>query len=131
MSDIKKLRELLKLTQAEFAEKLDTSERTIQNWESGKVVPTKPKLRILKQMAAEFPDTTFAMFEAVDSPNAGYGNGISSADLKRILDGIDAQRKDLLAEIREKDKEIARRDAQIEKRDAQIDELINLLKAKL
>lgn len=124
MSDIKKLRELLKLTQAEFAERLDTSERTIQNWESGKVVPTKPKLRILKQLAAEFPDTTFAMFEVVDSPNAGYGNGISSVDLKRILDGIDAQRKDLLAEIKEKDKEIARRDAQI-------DELINLLKAKL
>ena len=130
MTDIEKLRNLLDLTQEAFAAKLGVSSRTIQNWERGKVVP-KSKLTMLKQMAAQFPDATFAMFEAVDSPNAGYGNGVSSADLKRILDEIDAQRKDLIAEIREKDKEIARRDAQIEKRDTQIDELINLLKTKL
>lgn len=138
MSDIKKLRELLKLTQAEFAERLNTTERTIQNWEGGKATPTKPKLKLLKQMAAQFPEATFAMFGAVDSPNAGYGNGISSADLKRILDEIDAQRKSFMEEIsrqhdeiKEKEKELARRDAQIEKRDTQIDELISLLKAKL
>lgn len=116
MSDIKKLRELLNLTQKEFADRLNTTERTIQNWEGGSVVP-KPKLKLLKQMAAQFPDTTFAMFEAVDSPNAGYGNGISSADLKRILDEIDTQRKDYMAEIERKDK--------------LIEELIGILKTKI
>ena len=116
MSDIKKLRELLNLTQSEFADRLNTTVRTIQNWESGKAVP-KPKLKVLKQMAAQFPDTTFAMFETVDSPNAGYGNGISSADLKRILDEIDTQRKDYMA--------------QIERKDKQIEDLISILKSKI
>lgn len=116
MSDIKKLRELLNLTQKEFADKLNTTERTIQNWERGSKIP-KPKLKLLSQMASQFPDATFATFEALDSPNAGYGNGISSADLKRILDEIDSQRKDYMAEIAKRDKEI--------------EELISIIKAKL
>lgn len=118
MSDIKKLRELLNLSQEQFAQRLGTSTRTIQNWEAGKVVP-KSKLEILNKLAAQFPEETFAMFEAADSPGAGMLNdvkGISSQDLKAILDELNHQRKEFLNEI--------------QKRDEQIDRLLTLLEKK-
>lgn len=119
MSDIEKLRNLLNLTQETFASRLGVSARTIQNWEKGKVIP-KSKLAMLKELAAKFPNESFTLFEATDSPNAGMGNemsGISSADLKRILDEIDSQRKDFIA--------------QIERKDKQIEDLISILKSKI
>lgn len=119
MSDIEKLRNLLDLTQEAFASRLGVSSRTIQNWEKGKVIP-KSKLTVLKELAAKFPKESFSLFEATDSPNAGIGNelsGISSTDLKRILDEIDSQRKDYIA--------------QLERKDRQIEELISLLKTKI
>lgn len=117
MTDIEKLRGLLDLTQESFASRLGVSARTIQNWEAGKVVP-KSKLTILREMAAKFPHESFSLFEASDSPGAGYGNdiGISSEDLKRVLDEISSQRKDYMAEL--------------ERKDSQIDRLLNLLEAK-
>lgn len=119
MSDVEKLRNLLDLTQEAFASRLGVSSRTIQNWEKGKVIP-KSKLTVLKELAAKFPKESFSLFEATDSPNAGIGNelsGISSTDLKRILDEIDSQRKDYIA--------------QLERKDRQIEELISLLKTKI
>lgn len=119
MSDIEKLRNLLDLTQESFASRLGVSARTIQNWESGKVIP-KSKLTMLKELAAKFPKESFSLFEATDSPNAGFGNemsGISSIDLKRILDEMDAQRRDFMA--------------QIERKDRQIEDLISILKSKI
>lgn len=117
MTDIEKLRELLDMTQETFAEKLGVSARTIQNWEAGKVVP-KSKFSVLRQMAAKFPHESFSLFEATGSPGAGYGNdvGISSADLKRVLDEISEQRKDYIAAL--------------ERKDSQIDRLISLLESK-
>lgn len=117
MTDIEKLRNLLDLTQEAFAAKLGVSARTIQNWEAGKVVP-KSKITILSQMAAKFPNESFSMFEATDSPGAGYGNevGISSEDLKRVLDEISSQREDFMAEL--------------ERKDSQIDRLLSLLEGK-
>ncbi len=85
MTDIEKLRNLLNLTQEAFAAKLGVSSRTIQNWEAGKVVP-KSKIMILGQMAAKFPNVSFSMFEATDSPGTGNGNedGISLVPLIHI-----------------------------------------------
>lgn len=118
MSDIKKLRELLNLSQEQFAQSIGTTSRTIQNWEAGKVVP-KSKLEILRKLAAQFPDETFTMFEASDSPGAGLLNdvrGISSQDLKYILNEINSQRKDYMNELH--------------KRNEQIDRLLSLLEKK-
>lgn len=39
MVDFKALRKKIELTQAELAEKVGVSENTIQNWESGKIIP--------------------------------------------------------------------------------------------
>lgn len=132
MADIKKLRKLLGDTQKQFADRFGVAERTVQNWEKDETSIPSTKLTQLRELAAKFPKETFTLL-AVDSMGAGLGNevGISSADLKMILDEMDSQRRELIMELNKKDKEIARRDAQIEKRDAQIDELISLLKAKL
>lgn len=119
MSDIERLRTLLNMTQESFASKLGVTARTIQNWESGKVIP-KSKLSILKDLAAKFPNEPFTIFEATDSPGAGVGNdvsGISSVDLKRILDEMGAQRKDYMN--------------QIDRKDRQIESLIEILKTKI
>lgn len=110
MSDIEKLRNLLDMTQETLATRLGVSTRTIQNWESGKVIP-KSKLTVLRELAAKFPKESFSLFEATDSPGAGVGNemsGISSTDLKRILDEMDAQRKDYVAQLERKDRQIER-----------------------
>lgn len=119
MFDIERLRNLLNLTQEAFALKLGVTARTIQNWESGKVIP-KSKLSVLKELATKFPNESFTVFEATDSPGAGMGNdvsGISSADLKRILDEMGAQRKDYMN--------------QIDRKDRQIESLIEILKTKI
>lgn len=109
MTDIERLRKLLNLTQETFASKLGVSSRTIQNWEAGKVIP-KSKLTLLREMAAKFPNEAFSLFEVSDSPGAGYGNevGISSEDLKRVLDEISNLRKDYMAELSRKDSQIDR-----------------------
>lgn len=119
MSDIERLRNLLNLTQEAFASKLGVSTRTIQNWEGGKVIP-KSKIPVLKGLATKFPEEKFMIFEATDSPGAGMGNeisGISSVDLKRILDEMGAQRKDYMN--------------QIDRKDRQIESLIEILKTKI
>jgi len=118
MTDIEKLRECLHLTQEALASKLGVSTRTIQNWEAGKVVP-QSKLTQLREIAANFPNERFTLFEVTGSPGAGYGNeiqGISSEDLKRVLDEISSMRRDYMNEI--------------ERKDVQIERLISLLEKK-
>lgn len=118
MSEIKKLRELLNLSQDQFAQCLGTTSRTIQNWEAGKVIP-KSKLEILRKLATRFPNETFTMFEASDSPGAGLLNdvkGISSQDLKNILGEINSQRKDYMKELDKRNEQIDRLLALLEKR---------------
>lgn len=107
------------LTQEAFASRLGVSTRTIQNWEGGKIIP-KTKIAVLKNLASMFPKESFTMFDATDSPGAGYGTevqGISSADLKTIMEEMNNQRKDYLE--------------QIEKKDKIIEELIGIIKTKL
>lgn len=114
MGDIERLRSLLDLTQEELAKKLGVSARTIQNWEAGRTIP-QTKLSILQELSKKFPSEKFSIFEASGSPGAGFGNevGISSEDLKRVLDEISGQRQDYMAVIA--------------RRDSQIDRLLSLL----
>jgi putative transcriptional regulator len=44
------------LSQAEFAQALGVSKRTLENWEQGRVQPTGAARRLLR-LAARFPDT--------------------------------------------------------------------------
>jgi putative transcriptional regulator len=53
--DVKNIREKLKVSQAEFAEMLGISVRTLQNWEQNRRVPEGPA-RILLELAAEYPN---------------------------------------------------------------------------
>ena len=48
MTDIKKIREQLDMTQEQFAQELGTTVRTIQNWEAGKVIPKSKEALINK-----------------------------------------------------------------------------------
>ena len=45
---IKKRRRELKITQKEFAKRLDKSERTIQKYESGEILPSRAISNLLK-----------------------------------------------------------------------------------
>ncbi|MBI4962594.1 MAG: helix-turn-helix domain-containing protein [Desulfomonile tiedjei] len=53
--DVRNIREKLKVTQAEFAEMLGISVRTLQNWEQKRRVPDGPA-RILIELAATYPN---------------------------------------------------------------------------
>ncbi len=53
--DIKTIREGFHLTQAEFAEMLGISVRTLRNWEQGRRVPEGPAM-VLLQVAARHPE---------------------------------------------------------------------------
>jgi len=44
------------LSQADFAEALGVSKRTIENWEQGKAEPTGPS-KVLLNLVAKYPDT--------------------------------------------------------------------------
>ena len=46
--DIKAIRKKTGLTQAEFAQKLQISPRTLQNWEQGHRNPTGPAITLMK-----------------------------------------------------------------------------------
>jgi putative transcriptional regulator len=52
--DVRSIREKLKASQAEFAEMLGISVRTLQNWEQKRRVPDGPA-RILLELAAAYP----------------------------------------------------------------------------
>lgn len=53
--DVKDIRDKLKVSQAEFAEMLGISVRTLQNWEQKRRVPEGPA-RILLELAATYPN---------------------------------------------------------------------------
>lgn len=51
--DIKELRALTGLSQAQFAEKYDLPVRTLQGWEIGKSTPAPYVLRMLEKLVKE------------------------------------------------------------------------------
>ncbi len=60
-SDVKAIRESLKLTQQQFAAMMGISMRTLQNWEQGRRAPEGPA-RVLLMVAARNPQ---AVLDAV------------------------------------------------------------------
>src|SRR5271157_3390297 len=52
--DIRNIRKKLNVSQAEFAQMIGISVRTLQNWEQKRRVPDKPS-RILLELAATYP----------------------------------------------------------------------------
>lgn len=108
-SELKRLRELLGYTQEMLADKLNTSARTVQNWEKGGNIPSA-KMRGLLALAEKFPDEEFEFFVALNSPGAGKGNKVKnevSKDLDKILAEMKSQRKDFMSQLATKDKQIA------------------------
>ena len=61
--DIKKTRERLQMSQAEFATMIGVSARTLQNWEQGRRTPEGPAQALLR-VAAKNPE---AVLEALHS----------------------------------------------------------------
>ena len=51
--EIKKLRDDMGLTQAEFAAKVGVTQGTVSLWESGERQPTGPAVRLLQIIAAQ------------------------------------------------------------------------------
>ena len=61
--DVKKTRERLQMSQAEFATMIGVSARTLQNWEQGRRTPEGPAQALLR-VAAKNPE---AVLEALHS----------------------------------------------------------------
>ncbi|SNR73591.1 XRE family transcriptional regulator [Desulfurobacterium atlanticum] len=53
---IKRLRETLKMTQKEFAEKIGRSHRSVQEWESGRVIPPENILKFIETVFSVNPE---------------------------------------------------------------------------
>jgi putative transcriptional regulator len=75
--DIKNIREKLKVSQAEFAQMIGISVRTLQNWEQKRRVPDKPS-RILLELAATYPEQVRKVSRRVaeqemETPKAAVG----------------------------------------------------------
>lgn len=54
MNDIKQQRESIGWTQAQLAEHLGVSPRTIQNWEAGETMPSAAQLNTINELARRF-----------------------------------------------------------------------------
>lgn len=63
LPDVKKTRERLQMSQAEFATMIGVSARTLQNWEQGRRTPEGPAQALLR-VAAKNPE---AVLEALHS----------------------------------------------------------------
>ena len=68
--DVRKIREGLKLSQAEFAQRFGLRERTIQQWEQGRALPDRPA-RVLLRTIERHPEVVAAAAATLDQPGAG------------------------------------------------------------
>ena len=53
---LKQIRELLNLSQSDFAEELKVTFQTVNRWENGKHVPTMRAKRKIAKLASKFDD---------------------------------------------------------------------------
>ncbi len=67
--DIKHIRRQIDLTQAEFADLLGVSIKTLQNWEQGRRTP-HGAARVLLQVAAKNPNVVKEVVESYDCADA-------------------------------------------------------------
>ena len=118
--DIKKIRKKLKMTQAAFAKSIGVSLKTIQNWESGSIIP-KSKYAILRNIEAT---------NSVLITGNSHGNIDNRHYYSDSPDVLKTQIEEIQRLLDEKEQRIKEKDAQIKEKDAQIKELLAILRQK-
>jgi len=63
--DIKQTRQQLGMTQAQLGDAVGVSERTIQNWEWGKTIPTRKQVEAIGRLLTEREPVTMARLIAI------------------------------------------------------------------
>ncbi|MBO4777424.1 MAG: helix-turn-helix domain-containing protein [Bacteroidales bacterium] len=115
--DIKKIRESVNMTQNQFASAIGVSLKTIQNWESGTVIP-KSKCEILRNIEAN---------NSVLIAGNSHGNIDNRHYYSDSPDVLRTQIEEIEKLLKEKEERIKEKDAQIKEKDAQIKQLLNIL----
>lgn len=65
--NLKNLRKLNKINQKDFAEKMDTTQQRVSEWECNKVEPSLYNiLKIIKVLGASFDELTEGIYETTD-----------------------------------------------------------------
>ncbi len=98
--DVKKIRKNLGLTQKQLSEKLGVDIKTVQNWESGKVVP-KTKYGLFRNLTTEDGAASLSVTgndNAVNNSNCQISH--NSAE-RGVLDSLQAENTALRKEISE------------------------------
>ena len=125
--DVKKLRDQLRVTQQELAEKCGVTLRTVQNWETGKPIPERA-LKLLEVIASsrEIISAGDASENGV-SVAAGKGSQVTLAsDAQQFFSTIEKQ-QDLMSRQLE---ELAEMRRLTQKKDEQIDILLKVIQQK-
>ena len=91
---IKNLRESLRLTQEEFAQKFEVSRITVARWESGERVPEKKYEPIFEELRTKDNWPSCVFFADVVGPLAGHAG---SAPIKRLKKQHDIPNRALLS----------------------------------
>ena len=128
--DVKKLRELMGLTQQELADRVGVTLRTIQNWESGKPLPERAQ-RLLVLLADQHEN---GQNDPEGTPDEGNPcirprknrRPVFTTDMQRFFETL-TQQQELMS--RQLD-ELALTRQLIQKKDEQIDMLLKLIQAK-
>ena len=115
--DVKKIRESINMTQAEFARLLAVSTKTIQNWEAGSVIP-KSKHEILRNINAK---------NSVIITGNSNGNIDNRHYYSDSPDVLRSKIEEIERLVQEKEERIKEKDAQIKEKDAQIKRLLDIL----
>ena len=122
--DIKKIRESVNMTQNQFASSIGVSLKTIQNWESGTVIP-KSKYEILRNIEAN--NRVLITGNSHGNIDNRHYYSDSPDVLRTQIEEIEKLLKEKEERIKEKDAQIKEKDAQIKEKDAQIKQLLNIL----
>jgi DNA-binding XRE family transcriptional regulator len=63
--DVKQTRQQLGMTQAQLGDAVGVSERTIQNWEWGKTIPTRKQVEAIERLVKDNEPVTMARLIAI------------------------------------------------------------------
>ena len=134
--NVKNVRKSLKMTQAEFAKLLGVAQKTVSNWEAGKVIP-ESKMEMLQNISNNTIVGSIISGNNCTNDNRQYYSDSPDVLRKQIedLERTIAERERLLAEkeerIKEKDSQIKEKDSQIKEKDSQIKEKDSQIKTLL
>lgn len=110
--NVKKLRTSLKISQADFAKLLGVTQKTVSNWEAGKVIP-KSKIEMLQNLGNN------ATIKSNNYTKLPYDSN--------TLDGLKKQIEDMERTIEEYKRLVTEKEEIIKEKDSQIKILINIL----